>query len=84
MGILTATSVNFYGDKSFTAEQRAAAVLGCTGKQKKTLAMEKGLSMGNMVHYTLCVQWFALKMKNTVPALFDVFKIDYDKFPTSS
>jgi hypothetical protein len=76
----TATSVNFGGDKSFTALSTKATVLDALGKSQESAdVMKKAYPYGNMNELYFYARGLT-RMKKGQQA-FDVFKIDYDKFP---
>jgi len=76
----TATSVNFGGDKSFTAWSTRATVLEAMGKNQEAAdVMKKAYPFGNMNELYFYGRGLT-RMKKGQQAL-EVFKIDYDKFP---
>jgi tetratricopeptide (TPR) repeat protein len=76
----TATSANFGGDKSFTAWSTKATVLDAMGKSTEAAdVMKKAYPYGNMNELYFYARNLT-RMKKGQQA-FDVFKIDYDKFP---
>jgi hypothetical protein len=76
----TATSVNFGGDKSFTAWSTKATVLDALGKSQESAdVMKKAYPYGNMNELYFYARNLT-RMKKGQEA-YNVFKIDYDKFP---
>jgi len=76
----TATSVNFGGDKSFTAWSTKATVLDGLGKtQEAADVMKKAYPYGNMNELYFYGRNLT-RQKKGQQAL-EVFKIDYDKYP---
>ncbi|HJP62829.1 MAG TPA: DUF2911 domain-containing protein [Mucilaginibacter sp.] len=76
----TATSINFGGDKSFTAWSTKASVLDGLGKtQEAADVMKKAYPYGNMNELYFYARGLT-RQKKGQQAL-DVFKINYDKHP---
>ncbi|MGZ3776704.1 MAG: DUF2911 domain-containing protein [Mucilaginibacter sp.] len=76
----TATSVNFGGDRSFTAWSTKATVLEALGKNQEAAdVMKKAYPYGNMNELYFYARGLT-RMKKGQQAL-DVFKINYDKYP---
>lgn len=76
----TATSINFGGDKSFTAWSTRASVLEALGKSQEAAdVMKKAYPYGNMNELYFYARGLT-RMKKGEQAL-DAFKYAYDKFP---
>lgn len=76
----TATSVNFGGDKSFTAWSTKATILEAQGKSQEAVdVMKKAYPYGNMNELYFYARNLT-RMKKGQQAL-DAFKVAYDKYP---
>ncbi|MGN6641088.1 MAG: DUF2911 domain-containing protein [Mucilaginibacter sp.] len=76
----TATSVNFGGDKSFTAWSTKATILDALGKNQEAAdVMKKAYPYGNMNELYFYARGLT-RMKKGQQAL-EAFKVAYDKYP---
>lgn len=76
----TATSVNFGGDKSFTAWSTKATILDALGKNQEAAdVMKKAYPYGNMNELYFYARGLTRMKKG--PQALEAFKVAYDKYP---